>query len=113
MKTPALPSPDSRTWRHPAGLILAIGLWQLPSHALADAWPPLTPPSLDGKPSAPTPAEGLRPPRKAEAEPSDADPHYARICDAFGEGFTYSPGTGACIKIGGYVKFGTSFGGRN
>jgi hypothetical protein len=47
-----------------------------------------------------------------EAEPAD-DAVYARMCDAFGEGFTYSPGTGACIKIGGYVKFGTSFGTRS
>lgn len=45
-----------------------------------------------------------------EPEPADAS-GYARICEAFGEGFTYSPTTGACIKIGGYVKFGTSFGG--
>jgi hypothetical protein len=43
------------------------------------------------------------------AEPGD-DAVYARMCDAFGEGFTYSPTTGACLKIGGYVKFGTSFG---
>ena len=49
--------------------------------------------------------------RHLEAEPTD-DAVYARMCDAFGEGFTYSPGTGACIKIGGYVKFGTSFGSR-
>lgn len=48
---------------------------------------------------------------KSEPEVLTADDlAYARMCDAFGEGFTYSPGTGACIKIGGYVKFGTSFG---
>lgn len=48
---------------------------------------------------------------KSESDVLKADdPAYARMCDAFGEGFTYSPGTGACIKIGGYVKFGTSFG---
>lgn len=37
------------------------------------------------------------------AEPLD----YQRICDAFGDGFTYSPGTDTCIKIGGYFRFDT------
>ncbi|BCP53141.1 porin [Kaistia sp. 32K] len=41
------------------------------------------------------------------AEPVD----YVKVCDAFGSGFFYSPGTDTCIKIGGYVEFGTSFGG--
>ena len=40
------------------------------------------------------------------AEPVD----YVKVCDAFGAGFFYSPGTDTCIKIGGYVKFGTAFG---
>ncbi len=40
------------------------------------------------------------------AEPVD----YVKVCDAFGEGFYYSPGTDTCIKVGGYVKFGTDFG---
>jgi hypothetical protein len=43
------------------------------------------------------------------AEPVD----YVKVCDAFGAGFFYSPGTDTCIKIGGYVKFGTSFGDRS
>ncbi|ODT17574.1 MAG: hypothetical protein ABS35_25535 [Kaistia sp. SCN 65-12] len=43
------------------------------------------------------------------AEPVD----YVKVCDAFGTGFFYSPGTDTCIKIGGYVKFGTSFGGNS
>ncbi|BCP52402.1 outer membrane protein [Kaistia sp. 32K] len=42
------------------------------------------------------------------AEPVD----YVKVCDAFGTGFFYSPGTDTCIKVGGYVKFGTSFGDR-
>jgi hypothetical protein len=41
------------------------------------------------------------------AEPVD----YVKVCDAFGTGFFYSPGTDTCIKVGGYVEFGTSFGG--
>ncbi|WP_084639959.1 porin [Kaistia adipata] len=40
------------------------------------------------------------------AEPVD----YVKVCDAFGKGFFYSPGTDTCIKVGGYVKFITSFG---
>jgi hypothetical protein len=43
------------------------------------------------------------------AEPVD----YVKVCDAFGTGFFYSPGTDTCIKVGGYVKFGTSFGDRS
>lgn len=34
------------------------------------------------------------------AEPVD----YVRICDAFGTGFFYIPGTDTCLKIGGYVR---------
>lgn len=35
---------------------------------------------------------------------------YVRVCDAFGEGFFYIPGTETCLKIGGYVRVQTSFG---
>ncbi|BCP55712.1 hypothetical protein K32_43290 [Kaistia sp. 32K] len=59
--------------------------------------PPVDPPSRRERSAAPEPKEA-------------EDSSYARICEAFGEGFTYSPATGVCIKIGGYVKFGTSFG---
>ncbi|WP_421593978.1 porin [Shinella sp. M27] len=37
----------------------------------------------------------------AEPEPMD----YVRVCDAFGAGFFYIPGTETCLKIGGYVRF--------
>jgi hypothetical protein len=37
------------------------------------------------------------------------DENYQKICDAFGEGFVYSAG-GVCLKIGGFVKVGTSIG---
>jgi len=40
------------------------------------------------------------------AQPVD----YVKVCDAFGKGFFYSPGTDTCIKVGGYVKFITTFG---
>jgi hypothetical protein len=34
------------------------------------------------------------------AEPVD----YVRICDAFGSGYYYAPGTDTCIRINGYVR---------
>ncbi|WP_275787667.1 porin [Pararhizobium gei] len=35
---------------------------------------------------------------------------YVRVCDAFGAGYFYIPGSETCLKIGGYVRFETSFG---
>ena len=29
---------------------------------------------------------------------------YVRICDAFGTGFYYIPGTDTCLRIAGYVR---------
>lgn len=37
-----------------------------------------------------------------------ADPEpvgYVRICDAYGAGFYYLPGTETCLKIGGYLRY--------
>jgi hypothetical protein len=42
----------------------------------------------------------------AEPEPLE----YVRVCDAFGAGFFYIPGTETCLKFGGYVRFQTEFG---
>ncbi|NWJ22683.1 porin [Rhizobium sp. RM] len=39
----------------------------------------------------------------AEPEPME----YVRVCDAFGTGFFYIPGTETCLKFGGYVRFQT------
>ncbi len=39
------------------------------------------------------------------AEPVD----YVRVCDAFGTGYWYIPGTDTCLKIGGYVQFDVNF----
>ena len=36
----------------------------------------------------------------AEPEPME----YVRICDVYGAGFYYIPGTETCLKIGGYVR---------
>src|SRR5690606_35246293 len=48
------------------------------------------------------------------AEPEAVE--YVRVCDAFGTGFFYIPGTETCLKVGGYARFqvdvnrGTGFG---
>ncbi|QCM09533.1 porin [Agrobacterium tumefaciens] len=42
----------------------------------------------------------------AEPEPLE----YVRVCDAFGTGFFYIPGTETCLKFQGYVRFQTDFG---
>ena len=34
-----------------------------------------------------------------------APAQYVKICDAYGAGFFYSPGTDTCLKVGGYVRF--------
>lgn len=41
----------------------------------------------------------------AEPEPME----YVRVCDAFGTGYFYIPGTETCLKIGGYVRFQIDF----
>lgn len=37
------------------------------------------------------------------AEPEAVE--YVRVCDAFGTGFFYIPGTETCLKVGGHVRF--------
>ena len=37
----------------------------------------------------------------AEPEPVE----YVRVCDAFGAGFFYIPGTETCLRIGGEVRY--------
>ncbi|WP_312794083.1 porin [Tianweitania sp.] len=37
----------------------------------------------------------------AEPEPLE----YVRVCDVYGEGFFYIPGTETCLKVGGYYRF--------
>ncbi|MEW9615913.1 porin [Shinella sp. S4-D37] len=41
----------------------------------------------------------------AEPEPME----YVRVCDAFGTGYFYIPGTETCLQIGGYVRFQVDF----
>ncbi|MCA1438911.1 porin [Ensifer sp. IC4062] len=42
----------------------------------------------------------------AEPEPME----YVRVCDAFGTGYFYIPGTETCLKIGGFIRVQGSFG---
>lgn len=42
-------------------------------------------------------------------EPAPAN--YVEVCDAFGAGYFYIPGTETCLNIDGYVRFETKFGG--
>lgn len=42
----------------------------------------------------------------AEPEPLE----YVRVCDAFGKGYFYIPGTETCLKINGYVRFDSNYG---
>ena len=37
----------------------------------------------------------------AEPEPVE----YVRVCDAYGAGFFYIPGTETCLKVSGYVRY--------
>ncbi|MBI1621522.1 porin, partial [Aquamicrobium zhengzhouense] len=37
----------------------------------------------------------------AEPEPME----YVRICDTYGTGYFYIPGTETCLKIGGYLRY--------
>jgi hypothetical protein len=36
--------------------------------------------------------------------PAPAAVDYVKVCDAYGEGFFYIPGTQTCLKVGGYVR---------
>lgn len=99
-----------RCGREASALCLVIAFGLIPATARAQGWQLPPAPSRAGTEAAPSAAAGLRPAPR-EAEPSDDDPHYARICDVLGEGFIYSPRTSTCIKIGGYVRFGLGSGG--
>lgn len=42
----------------------------------------------------------------AEPEPTE----YVKICDIYGAGYFYIPGTETCLRIGGYIRYDASFG---
>ena len=37
----------------------------------------------------------------AEPEPME----YVRVCDTYGAGFYYIPGTETCLRVGGYIRY--------
>jgi hypothetical protein len=44
------------------------------------------------------------------AEPEPAE--YVRICDVYGAGYFYIPGTETCLRVGGYVRYDIGVGDR-
>lgn len=44
------------------------------------------------------------------AEPEPAE--YVRVCDVYGKGFFYIPGTETCMKVGGLVRYQMNFDGN-
>ena len=42
------------------------------------------------------------------AEPEPAE--YVRICDVYGAGYFYIPGTETCLRVGGYIRYDAGFG---
>jgi len=42
------------------------------------------------------------------AEPESVE--YVRVCDAYGTGYFYIPGTETCLKINGYIRFDVNYG---
>jgi len=44
------------------------------------------------------------------AEPEPAE--YVKICDVYGAGYFYIPGTETCLRVGGYIRYDASLGDR-
>uniref|UniRef100_UPI00055AD6CE porin n=1 Tax=Mesorhizobium sp. NBIMC_P2-C1 TaxID=1320555 RepID=UPI00055AD6CE len=42
------------------------------------------------------------------AEPEPAE--YVKICDVYGAGYFYIPGTETCLRVGGYLRYDAGFG---
>ena len=58
---------------------------------------------LIGSAAALVAVSGARAADAVVAEPEAVE--YVRICDAYGAGYFYIPGTETCLKIGGYVRY--------
>ena len=54
----------------------------------------------------------IRPAAASELGPKARLAHRAKSCSSYGPGFRYVPGSGVCIKVGGWVRAGASSGGR-
>ena len=63
---------------------------------------------LIGSAAALIAVSGARAADAVVAEPEAVE--YVKVCDAYGAGFFYIPGTETCLKIGGYVRYDMSFG---
>src|SRR5689334_5851859 len=51
------------------------------------------------------PGLAAMPARAADLPMGKAEPiEYVKICNEFGEGFLYIPGSDTCLKIGGYLR---------
>lgn len=46
-------------------------------------------------------------------KPAHAAVDYVRVCDAYGAGFFYIPGSDTCLKISGFVRIGYEYGASN
>jgi opacity protein-like surface antigen len=66
---------------------------------------------LLGSAAALVAVSGARAADAVMAEPEAVE--YVRVCDAFGAGYFYIPGTETCLKIGGYVRYDMRFGETN
>ncbi len=66
---------------------------------------------LIGSAAALVAVSGARAADAVVAEPEAVE--YVRVCDAYGAGFFYIPGTETCLKIGGYVRYDIGVGERN
>jgi hypothetical protein len=48
--------------------------------------------------------------RAADAVIAEPEPvEYVRVCDAYGAGYFYLPGTETCLKVGGFVRYQIDF----
>ncbi len=63
---------------------------------------------LIGSAAALVAVSGARAADAVVAEPEAVE--YVRVCDAYGSGYFYIPGTETCLKISGYVRYDVSFG---
>ena len=62
---------------------------------------------LIGSAAALVAVSGARAADAVVAEPEAVE--YVRVCDAYGAGFFYIPGTETCLKIGGYLRYQIDF----
>jgi opacity protein-like surface antigen len=66
---------------------------------------------LLGSAAAIVAVSGARAADAVMAEPEAVE--YVRVCDAYGAGYFYIPGTETCLKIGGYIRYDMRFGETN